>query len=164
MKDKEKQIEEIETIIKSNLAEGSYANAFARKVAIQISEHYQPKLPEDSVVLSREEFNNLEQKIADLKISADFCKQQEEKIVDLSYDKFELKQEISEKDNKIALLEETIECIKFNVDFARKETAEKILDLVYERLSKFYQYDLDWKIPNEEVMALLEEVKQEVLK
>lgn len=54
-----KQIEEIETIIKSNLAEGSFANAFARKVAIQIVEHYQPKLPEDSVVLSREEYELL---------------------------------------------------------------------------------------------------------
>ena len=50
MKDKKNQIEEIETIIKSNLAEGSFANAFARKVAIQIVEHYQLKLPEDSVV------------------------------------------------------------------------------------------------------------------
>lgn len=54
-----KQIEEIETIIKSNLAEGSFANAFARKVAIQIVEHYQPKLPEDSVVLSMEEWECL---------------------------------------------------------------------------------------------------------
>lgn len=54
MSDKE-MIEEIETIIKSNLAEGSFANAFARKVAIQIVEHYQSKHPEDSVVLSREE-------------------------------------------------------------------------------------------------------------
>ena len=45
MKDREKQIEEIETIIKSNLAEGSFANAFARKVAIQIVEHHQTKLP-----------------------------------------------------------------------------------------------------------------------
>lgn len=54
-----KQIEEIETIIKSNLAEGSFANAFARKVAIQIVEHYQPKLPEDSVVLSKEEYDEI---------------------------------------------------------------------------------------------------------
>ena len=37
----EKQIEEIETIIKSNLTEGSFANAFAKKVAIQIAEYYQ---------------------------------------------------------------------------------------------------------------------------
>ena len=59
MGEKEKQIEEIETIIKSNLAEGSFANAFARKVAIQIVEHYQPKLPKDSVVLSKEEFEKL---------------------------------------------------------------------------------------------------------
>lgn len=71
------------------------------------------KLPEDSVVLSREEYKKLQEVITDLK-----------------YDKFDLKNKISEKDNKIALLEETIDCIKFNVDFARKETAEKILDLL----------------------------------
>ena len=83
------------------------------------------KIPENAVVLTREAYNKLEKKIADLSYDADFHKQQEERIVDLQYDKFELKQEISEKDNKIALLEETIECIKFNVDFTRKETAEK---------------------------------------
>ena len=71
------------------------------------------KLPEDSVVLSREEYEKLQETIRDLK-----------------YDKFDLKNEISEKDNKIALLEETIDCIKFNVGFTRKETAEKILDLL----------------------------------
>ena len=54
--DKENQIREIETIIKSNLAEGSFANAFAKKVAIQIVEYYQPKLPEDRVVLSKEDY------------------------------------------------------------------------------------------------------------
>lgn len=59
MTEQEKQVKEIETIIKSNLAEGSFANAFARKVAIQIVEHYQPKLPEGSVVLSREGYDEL---------------------------------------------------------------------------------------------------------
>ncbi len=66
------------------------------------------KIPKDAVVLGK-----------------DFCDQREEMIVDLKYDKFELMNELSEKDNKIALLEETIECIKFNVDFTRKETADK---------------------------------------
>lgn len=54
MEDREKQIEEIETIIKSNLAEGSFASAFAKKVAIQIVEYYQSKFS-DSVVLSKED-------------------------------------------------------------------------------------------------------------
>ena len=71
------------------------------------------KLPKDSVVLSREEYEKLE-----------------EKIMDLRLDKQELKNEISEKDNKIALLEETIECIKFNVDFTRKETAREIAEML----------------------------------
>lgn len=66
---------------------------------------------EDSVVLTREEYEMLQ-----------------EKVVDLRHDKFDLKNEISEKDNKIALLEETIDCIKFNVDSARKETAKEILE------------------------------------
>lgn len=73
--------------------------------------YYQSKLPENSVVLSREEYENLRETITDLK-----------------YDKFDLKNEISEKDNKIALLEETIDCIKFNVGFVRKETAREILN------------------------------------
>lgn len=72
------------------------------------------KLPEDSVVLSREEYEKLQETISDLK-----------------YDKFDLKNEISEKDNKIALLEETIDCIKFNVGFTRKETAREILQTLY---------------------------------
>lgn len=53
------EIEEIETIIKSNLTEGRFASAFAKKVAIQIAEHYQSKLPEDSIVLPKEEFEYL---------------------------------------------------------------------------------------------------------
>ena len=63
-------------------------------------------------------------------ISIDKEKQIEEKLMELRLDKQELMNEISEKNNKIALLEETIECIKFNVDFTRKETAEKIIDLI----------------------------------
>ena len=42
-----------------------------------------------------------------------------------------------------------------------KETAEKFAKLVYEKLSKFYQYDLDWKIPNDEVKALLNEIAKQ---
>ena len=72
------------------------------------------KLPEDGVVLSREEYEKLRETISDLR-----------------YDKFDLKNEISEKDNKIALLEETIDCIKFNVGFTREETAREILQTLY---------------------------------
>lgn len=82
------------------------------------------KLPEDSVVLSREEYEKLRETIADLK-----------------YDKFDLKNEISEKDNKIALLEETIDCIKFNVGFARKETAREILNELIDSSNKITFFD-----------------------
>lgn len=80
------------------------------------------KLSEDSVVLSKEEYEKLQKTISDLK-----C------------DKFDLKNEISEKDNKIALLEETIDCIKFNVGFARKETAREIL----REIRGYYPVDLE---------------------
>lgn len=59
MEDKEKQIKEIETIIKSNLAEGSYASVFARKVAIQIVEHCQLNPSEDSFVLTNDNAEEL---------------------------------------------------------------------------------------------------------
>lgn len=91
--------------------------AYKAEVATVIYGNNYRKLPEDSIVLSREEYEKLQETISDLK-----------------YDKFDLKNEISEKDNKIALLEETIDCIKFNVGFARKETAEKIFDILYQWL------------------------------
>ena len=73
------------------------------------------KIPENAVVLTGDE----------LKLYNENIERDRKKIIDLRLDKHELMNEISEKDNKIALLEETIECIKFNVDFTRKETAEK---------------------------------------
>ncbi len=82
------------------------------------------KLPEDSVVISREEYEKLQETVSDLK-----------------YDKFDLKNEISEKDNKIALLEETVDCIKFNVDFARKETAREILNELIDSSNKITFFD-----------------------
>lgn len=103
-------------------------------VAEELAKMGYRKIPENAVALTRKEYIKLEQKIADLSYDADFHKQQEQRIADLQYDKFELKQEISEKDNKIALLEETIECIKFNVDFTRKETAEQFAKILKNRL------------------------------
>ena len=86
-------------------------------IAEELLKYYQPKLSEDSVVLSKEEYEKLRETISDLR-----------------YDKFDLKNEISEKDNKIALLEGTIDCIKSNVGFARKETAEKIFKMLISEL------------------------------
>lgn len=104
----EKQlIEEIETIIKSNLAEGSFANAFARKVAIQIVEQYQPKLSEDSVVLTREEL--AKERELNRKIDREFV--------------------ISEFNVQIK------ESIKKAYNQARKETAREILQELKERVN-----------------------------
>ena len=97
------------------------------------------KIPENAVVLTREDYDKLCQKIADLQYDKDILKQLEDENIDLKYDKFELKNEISEKDNKIALLEETIECIKFNVDFTRKETAEKFANGVEDLLKQPFE-------------------------
>jgi hypothetical protein len=118
--DKEKQIEDLTAIIDSfNIKTYENAKAVAKFL---IEKYNYRKINENEVVISKEGYEKLK-----------------EYIVDLRYDKLDLKQEISEKENKIKLLEETIECIKFNVDFTRKKTAEKILkefDALQENLSK----------------------------
>ena len=92
----------------------------------------------DSVVLSREEYYVIDHNIKHLETVCNNLEKErntlEEKIMDLRLEKHELMNKISEKDNKIALLEESIDCIKFNVDFTRKETAEKILQFIYDRV------------------------------
>ena len=82
-------------------------------------------------------------------------------LVDLDYGKIDK--------NSVVLSKEEYEKEKLKLfakayNQASKETAEKFAKRVYERLSRFYQYDLDWKIPNNEVKTLLEEIKQEVLR
>ena len=62
MKDKEKQIEEMAKHIDDRLIDargylGSMNKGEGYWIAQKLVEHYQPKLPEDSVVLSREELN-----------------------------------------------------------------------------------------------------------
>lgn len=58
MKDKEKQIEEIITDIRKFIG---YDTPYTQKKALAdyLFEHYQPKLPKDSVVLSKEEYEKL---------------------------------------------------------------------------------------------------------
>ena len=126
MKDKEKQIEEMGKVmpekIKDPLDNSRYI-IFGKSLRREIARIYYNagyrKLPEDSVVLSREKYEKLE-----------------EKIMNLRYDKQELKNEISEKDSKIALLEETIECIKFNIDYIRKETEERDFNTIIQALEE----------------------------
>ena len=111
------------------------------------------KINENEVVISKEEKQKLLKEmyeqgrfdaIADLEkdgkvaISKEEYDRLKDNIVDLKYDKIELKQEISEKENKIKLLEETIECIKFNVDFTRKETSREIFEELYMHFNSDY--------------------------
>lgn len=65
---KEQQIEEMGKIIDNRLIEancwlGTMYKGIGRWIAQKLVEHYQPKLPEDSVVLSKEEYNNLKLQI-----------------------------------------------------------------------------------------------------
>ena len=128
MKDEEKQTKEIETIIKSNLAEGSFASAFAKKVAIQIAEHYQPKLPEDSVVLSREEWEKL------LKIKEEASIKEINYFSNLHKLQKELEQIEKERDSAID-----------NCDIKSRETAEKIY------------YGIAWRYYDKEMLDILRE-------
>ncbi len=79
-------------------------------------------------------------------------KQIEEKLMELRLDKQELMNEISEKNNKIALLEETIECIKFNVDFTRKETANKFYDKVMSFIGSNQKF---WIVDDEPITVIV---------
>lgn len=138
--ERKKLAEEYEKWINTPLDDGSKIKDCALSVITFMQIKGFCKIPEDAVVLTREENNKLCQKIGNLQYDKDILKQLEEENTDLKYDKFELKNEISEKDNKIALLEETIDCIKFNVDFTRKETAEKFA----ERLKAMAYQSTDW--------------------
>ncbi len=65
MKDKEKQIEEMAKIIDDRLIEardylGSMNKGEGYWIAQRLIEHYQPKIDKDSVVLSREEYESLQ--------------------------------------------------------------------------------------------------------
>ena len=149
MKDKEKQTKVFDILDKMEFFQGQRAGRELwndkpkevqdKDIADFIKDiNYIRSYLQDSVVLSREEYEMLQ-----------------EKVVDLRHDKFDLKNEISEKDNKIALLEETIDCIKFNVDSARKETAEKIL---FKFESAFAYYDNDDMFSKKAIFECLEEI------
>lgn len=110
------------------------------------------KIPENAVVLTSDE----------LKIYNENIEHDREKIIDLRLDKHELMNEISEKDNKIALLEETIECIKFNVYVTRKETAEKFAELLKIEFKEedFWCDFVAWKI--DEIAKEITEGEKEI--
>lgn len=44
----------------------------------------------------------------------------------------------------------------------RKETAEKFAKMAYKRFIKLYQYNLDWKVDNDEAKAIFDEIAKEI--
>jgi phytoene/squalene synthetase len=44
----------------------------------------------------------------------------------------------------------------------RKETAEKFAEMAYKRFIKLYQYNLDWKVDNDEAKAIFDEIAKEI--
>ena len=90
MKDKEKQIEEMAKIIDDRLLEarnwlGSMNKGEGYWIAQELVKHYQQKIPEDSVVLTREEYDNLKLEIQKAQINGvqaglDMTKFKEESI------------------------------------------------------------------------------------
>ena len=160
MKDKE-MIEEIETIIKSNLAEGSFANAFARKVAIQIVEHYQPKLPEDTVANQKlfDEFVKFAKDKFNLTIVKDdtqepitfeelFGKVFEDSVV-LSKEEYENIYEQAEQTVLANIADGGTSChwcMEQHEKKARKETAEKILNKCDEFYHKYISADFAFNV------------------
>lgn len=93
-KEKQKRIEEMKQILIDYAIKHDLCFSFEtmRKHAEVLYNANYRKITENETVISKEELEKLK-----------------EYIVDLRYDKLDLKQEMSEKDNKIKLLEETIE-------------------------------------------------------
>ena len=103
MKDKEKQIEEMAKDIDDRLIEargwlGSMNRGKGYWIAQKLIEHYQPKLPEDSVVLSREEYEKLKYTwITDSDAYKKGCKEMTEKIFKMLISKLDSNQFLSGK-------------------------------------------------------------------
>ena len=125
MKDAEKQVKEIETIVKSNLAEGSFASVFARKVATQIVEHYQ-LVDKDNVTL--------------------FSKEELEEKYELSASFMALVRENERLKLKIDCLRETATWYYNNIKNTSKEMIEKFFKEIKEGVSK-YTTNVDIPLP-----------------
>ena len=113
MKDKEKQIEEILADIRKFIG---YDTPYTQKKALAdyLFEHYQPKLPKDSVVLSKEEYEKLK-----------------------SYQDEYTKQL---RDNRLFL--DTIAVLETKLELKGKEMAEKFVNLPKSKiLTVVYDYE-----------------------
>ena len=122
MKDKEKQIEEMAKVIDDRLLEargylGSMNKGEGYWIAQKLVEHYQPKLPEDSVVLTREEIDSAEYF---------YVQDGELKLIEKGRGKFITNEWYKELLMKMPLGHELAK--------ERKETAEKILNVIHKEL------------------------------
>lgn len=124
MKDKEEQIEEMAKIIDDRLIEancwlGTMYKGIGRWIAQKLVEHYQPKLPKDTVTLSMEEYEMLANKYKNLEISySNLC-------------------------DNYRLCKDANKTLKQNVITTRKETAKKILDDLVKNCQ--YTFNIDGK-------------------
>lgn len=124
MENKEKQIEEMAYIIENafkvyfganDLVEPEDFPYQAKDLAKELLEHYQPKIPEDSIVLSREEYDNLKLEI----------QKAHNKGVQAGFDMTKFKEESIKRK-------------------ARKEMAEKNFKIVKKIIDKKYAIETPW--------------------
>lgn len=99
--------------------------AKAIRLANELLEHYQPKLPEDSIVLTREKYDAL-------------------KLIENYHIKSCGKNSIvlTEKEHEIAMRNQYDVGFGFGYQKGSKETAEKILKAVLEEVGEFYAGDI----------------------
>ena len=112
----QEQIEEMAKAIKpilENRTDICFIPDLDKPIAKELLKHYQPKLPKDSVVLSREEYEMLANKYKNLEIKySNLC-------------------------DNYRLCKDANETLKQKVIIARKETAEKFYDKVNENICVF---------------------------
>lgn len=118
------QIEEMGKIIDNRLIEancwlGTMYKGIGRWIAQKLVEHYQPKLPKDSVVLSREEYEMLANQYKNLEIKySNLC-------------------------DNYRLCKDANKTLKQNIITTRKETAKKILNDLVKNCQ--YTFNIDGK-------------------
>lgn len=117
MKDKEKQIEEMAKDVYENVyLEGHFPKSTSKAIARFIMEQGYRKLPKDSVVLSREEYEKLTAPRVFISKKQLSEKELAEKLKNFNY-------------GIIGVDESSIEIIPTRAEI-EKETAEKIIDLI----------------------------------
>lgn len=132
---KQKQIEEMTELMADWALRNNmcWHEGHAKALAETFAENDYEKIPEGAVVLTREEYDG------------------KEIVVEMSGG-HKLRLNVGKFGEMSKILEE----------YTRKETAEKFADLAYKRFIKLYQYNLDWKVDNDEAKALFDEICKEL--